>query len=79
MTGCAAAAGEGLFVLKVGGHGRLCANSYGGIMRYVLRQGEVRARLEQRLLTRVPLCIVMMPIWPRVSSALLPSVGEISP
>ena len=34
--------GEGLFILRASGRGRLLINSFGGIMRYDLRPGEVR-------------------------------------
>eukprot|EP00892_Ulva_mutabilis_P005027 jgi/Ulvmu1/2897/UM146_0039.1 len=44
VQGLAAAccSGEGLFVLKATGVGRLLINSYGGIIRYDLKPGEVR-------------------------------------
>lgn len=38
----ACCSGEGLFVLKASGQGRLLINSYGGIIRYDLKPGEVR-------------------------------------
>lgn len=43
VQGLAAAccSGEGLFVLKATGQGRLLINSYGGIIRYDLKPGEV--------------------------------------
>ena len=34
--------GEGLFVLRASGRGRLLVNSFGAIMRYDLKPGEVR-------------------------------------
>mmetsp|Transcript_1159 Transcript_1159/g.2755 ORF Transcript_1159/g.2755 Transcript_1159/m.2755 type:complete len:123 (+) Transcript_1159:769-1137(+) len=34
--------GEGFFILRAGGQGRLLVNSYGSIIRYDLAPGEVR-------------------------------------
>jgi uncharacterized protein (AIM24 family) len=39
-AGCCS--GEGFFILKASGRGRLLLNSFGGIMRYDLKPGEVR-------------------------------------
>lgn len=36
--------GEGMFILKATGQGRLLVNSYGGVVRYDLKPGEVRPR-----------------------------------
>ena len=41
-AGCCS--GEGFFILKARGQGRLLVNSFGGIMRYDLQPGEVRTR-----------------------------------
>ena len=38
----ACCSGEGLFILKASGRGRLMVNSFGAIMRYDLKPGEVR-------------------------------------
>jgi uncharacterized protein (AIM24 family) len=48
--------GEGFFVLRATGRGRLLINSFGGIMRYDLQPGEVRARVGTlRLLLMAPM------------------------
>lgn len=46
LQGCAACccSGEGLFVLQATGNGRLLFSSFGGIMRYDLKAGEVVTR-----------------------------------
>ena len=38
-AGCCS--GEGFFILRAEGQGRLLLNSYGGIIRYELKPGEV--------------------------------------
>lgn len=40
--GAGCCSGEGFFILKASGRGRLLINSFGGIMRYDLKPGEVR-------------------------------------
>lgn len=49
--GCAACccSGEGLFVIKASGRGRLLMNTFGAVMRYDLKPGEV--------LPRAPACV----------------------